>query len=116
MVLMWSKRVVRLDVNKPGAVVIRVAPGFFKMQIMNSNCSPMHTYILYWKDGRYDVARGTNAFDALKKAGYDVSDINKLDFCTRSRTKDFQWNKESSTWEWSSRKLIRQKQTEPTKQ
>ena len=43
----------------------------------------MHTYKLFWLDGRQEVAKGWDIADAFRRLGYSRNAIRELDYYLR---------------------------------
>lgn len=65
---------------------------FFKMKIKNK-------YTFFWLTGNREILEGTDAADALNKAGYGNGAVRALDFYAPDDNNDYVWNEKAHTWD-----------------
>lgn len=56
-------------------------------------------FTFYWRDGLRKVLYGTDAADAMTKAGYGAGAIAALDMWAYGDDKEYDWNATTRKWE-----------------
>lgn len=64
----------------------------------------MQKFVLYWRDGKYEIVEGNTISEAFTHAGYGAGAIRALDFYGRGENIQYEWN--SDTKEWDRFRLI----------
>lgn len=56
-------------------------------------------YTLFWRTGDREIIRGSDASDAIKRAGYGGGALRALDFYAAGDCTDYIWNTEARNWD-----------------
>lgn len=67
----------------------------------------MQKFTFFWLTGDRDVLEGTNAADALNKAGFGNGALGALDFHSIGENIDYLWDKEKRQWNLTEEAQIR---------
>lgn len=58
----------------------------------------MQEFTFYWKDGKRQVFKGTDAADALNKAGFGNGAVRALDVWARGNDDTYRWDTDLKKW------------------
>jgi len=70
----------------------------------------MKNFILYWRDGKYEIITGKNIHSAFDNAGYGPGALAALYFYTEGDVLNCSFNKETRDWERKPVSAIEQKE------